>query len=248
MRIDVITGFPRLFEGPLTESIVKRAREAGHVEIVVHDLRDYTHDRHRSIDDSPYGGGAGMVLRAEPIFECVEALQAERPYDEILLTTPTGAMWSQEMANEMSMRTNLIMICGHYKGVDQRVVDALVTREVSIGDYVLTGGELAAMVMIDSMVRLVPGVIGDGESLLTDSFMTGLLDCPQYTRPPKYRGMEVPEVLQGGDHKRIAAWRELRAMEITEARRPDLYAAWMERGGPAHQPKKRRVRRNTTQK
>ncbi len=248
MRIDVITGFPRLFDGPLTESIVRRAREAGHVEIAIHDLRDYTHDKHRSIDDSPYGGGAGMVLRPDPIFACVEALRAERSYDDVILTTPTGAVWTQATANDLSMRTAVIMICGHYKGVDQRVIDELVTREISIGDFVLTGGELAAMVMIDSMVRLIPGVIGDGESLLTDSFMTGLLDCPQYTRPPEFRGMPVPDVLQGGDHKAIAAWRELRAMELTEARRPDLYEAWMQQGGPAHQPKKHRARTRDTQK
>jgi tRNA (guanine37-N1)-methyltransferase len=222
MRIDIVTGFPELFEGPLTGSIVKRAREAGHVEIVLHDLRDYAHDKHRSIDDSPYGGGAGMVLKPEPIFECVEALAAERRYDEIILTTPLGETYTQRIANELSLMSNVVIICGHYKGVDQRVRDALATREISLGDFVLTGGEPAAAAIVDSVVRLIPGVIGDGESLLTDSFMDGSLDCPWYTRPPEYRGMKVPEPLLSGDHKAIAEWREKEARRITEERRPDL--------------------------
>ena len=222
MRIDILTGFPALFQGPLTESIVRRAQVAGQVEIVVHDLRDHAHDRHRTIDDSPYGGGAGMILKPEPIFECVDMLIAERPYDEVILTTPKGTLWTQSEANRMSMRDAVIIICGHYKGVDERVRQALVTREISIGDVVLTGGELVAMVIVDTVVRLIPGVIGDGESLLSDSFMDGRLDCPYYTRPPEYRGLTVPEALQSGDHKAIAAWRDTEAMRVTRERRPDL--------------------------
>lgn len=222
MRIDILTGLPSLFDGPLTESIIKRARKAGQVEIEVHALRDYAHDKHRLIDDSPYGGGAGMILKPEPIFECVDALKAERQYDEVILTTPKGALWTQHEANRMSGLDAVIVICGHYKGVDERVRQALVTKEISIGDFVLTGGELAAMVIVDTVVRLIPGVIGDGESLLSDSFMDGRLDCPYYTRPPEYRGMKVPDALQSGNHKEIAAWREAEAMKVTRQRRPDL--------------------------
>jgi tRNA (guanine37-N1)-methyltransferase len=225
MRIDLLTGFPGIFAGPLSESIVKRAMRSGAVEIVLHDLRDFAHDAHRSIDDSPYGGGAGMVLKPEPIFECIDALKAERDYDDIILTTPKGETFTQSAANELSMRRNIVVICGHYKGVDQRVREGLVTRELSIGDYVLTGGELAAAVIIDAVVRLIPGVIGDAESLLTDSFMNGALDCPYYTRPPEYRGMPVPPELLSGDHARIAAWREEQSRAVTARRRPDLASA-----------------------
>jgi len=222
MRIDVISGLPNLFQGPLNESILKRAQQDGYVEIIVHDLRSYTHDRHHSIDDSPYGGGAGMILKPEPIFECIDHLKEERSYDEIILTTPQGETLNQPMATELSLTANIILLCGHYKGVDQRVRDALVTREISIGDYVLTGGELAAMVIIDAVVRLIPGVINDAESLLSDSFMDGRLDCPHYTRPPEYRGLLVPPVLLSGDHAEIAAWRKHTADELTATRRPDL--------------------------
>jgi len=222
MRIDVISGLPNLFQGPLNESILKRAQQDGYVEIIVHDLRSYTHDRHHSIDDSPYGGGAGMILKPEPIFECIDHLKEERSYDEIILTTPQGETLNQPMATELSLTANIILLCGHYKGVDQRVRDALVTREISIGDYVLTGGELAAMVIIDAVVRLIPGVINDAESLLSDSFMDGRLDCPHYTRPPEYRGLIVPPVLLSGDHAEIAAWRKHTADELTATRRPDL--------------------------
>jgi tRNA (guanine37-N1)-methyltransferase len=224
LRIDILTGFPALFAGPLTESILKRAQESGAVALHVHDLRDWTHDRHHTIDDSPYGGGAGMLLKPEPIFECVEALQAERRYDEIILTSPAGETFRQETANRLSLAQNLLLICGHYKGVDHRVREALVTMTLSIGDYVLTGGELAAMVVADALVRLVPGVIGDGESLLSDSFMDGVLDCPHYTRPPEYRGLTVPDVLLSGDHKAIAAWRADASRRATAERRPDLLA------------------------
>jgi tRNA (guanine37-N1)-methyltransferase len=167
-----------------------------------------------------------MVLKPEPIFECVDALRAQRQYDEVILTTPKGTPFTQEIANQLSMRTNVAIICGHYKGVDQRVREALVTREISIGDYVLTGGELAAAVIIDAVVRLIPGVIGDAESLLTDSFMEGLLDSPHYTRPPEYRGLAVPEELLSGDHARIAEWRRQQALAMTAARRPDLFARY----------------------
>ncbi|MCB2203805.1 tRNA (guanosine(37)-N1)-methyltransferase TrmD [bacterium] len=222
MRIDVITGHPSLFTGPLSESIVKRAQEGGYVQIELHDLRDFTHDKHRTIDDTPYGGGAGMILKPEPLFECIEMLQQQRSYDQVILTTPMGEVYDQNRCKRLSMHENLIIICGHYKGIDQRVIDQLVTMELSIGDYVLTGGELAAAVIIDSVVRLIPGVIGDGESLLSDSFMDGELDCPYYTRPPEYRGSRVPEDLLSGDHKRVEKWRRKEAARITRQRRPDL--------------------------
>jgi len=222
MRIDVITGHPSLFTGPLSESIVKRAQDGGYVRIELHDLRDYTHDKHRTIDDTPYGGGAGMILKPEPLFECIDGLQQQRSYDHVILTTPAGQVYDQKLCKRLSMFENLIVICGHYKGIDQRVIDELVTMELSIGDYVLTGGELAAAVVIDSVVRLIPGVIGDGESLLSDSFMDGELDCPYYTRPPEFRGRSVPEELLSGDHKRVATWRRKQSERITRERRPDL--------------------------
>lgn len=229
MRIDILTGFPSLFQGPLSESIVKRAQASGHAELVLHDLREFTTDKHRTIDDSPYGGGAGMILKPEPIFACADRLMAERTYDEVILTTPQGATYDQSLCKQLSMKQNLMIICGHYKGVDQRVHEALVTMELSIGDYVLTGGELAACVMVDSLVRLIPGVIGDGESLLSDSFMEGELDCPYYTRPPEFRGLRVPEDLLSGDHKRVEAWRENASKELTKKRRPDLLRQGEER-------------------
>lgn len=222
MRIDIVSGLPKLLESPMSESIIKRAREKGLVEIVVHDLRDYTHDKHKTIDDAPYGGGAGMILKPEPIFKCIERLKSQRAYDEIIFPTPDGELFSQRLANELSLKNNLILLCGHYKGVDERVRQALITREISIGDYVLTGGELPALVMLDAVVRLIPGVLSDGESLLTDSFQSGKLDCPHYTRPPEYRGMRVPEVLLSGNHAEIERWREEQALERTEQRRKDL--------------------------
>lgn len=222
MRIDIVTGLPRLLESPLAESILHRAQEKGKVRIVVHDLREYAHDKHRSIDDTPYGGGAGMVLKPEPIFECVESLQRERAYDEIILLTPDGAQFTQKMANELSLKQNLLLLCGHYKGVDERVRKGLVTREVSIGDYVLTGGELAAAVVVDAVVRLLPGVLNDCESALSDSFQDGLLGYPEYTKPASYRGMDVPAELLSGDHKVIERWREEQRQKRTEERRKDL--------------------------
>jgi len=225
MRIDIVTGFPALLQGPLTESIVKRAREGGYAHIEIHDLRHYARDKHRSIDDTPYGGGAGMILKPEPLFDCVEELRGQREYDEVILTSPTGELLQQDCCKRLSMTENLIIICGHYKGVDQRVIDALVTREISIGDYVLTGGELAAAVIVDATVRLLPGVLGDGESMLSDSFMDGLLDCPWYTRPPVFRDMRVPDELLSGDHKLVQSWRRNAALRTTRKHRPDLLPA-----------------------
>lgn len=222
MRIDVVTGFPRLLTDPLNESILRRAQEKGLVQIVVHDLRDYTTDRHRTIDDTPYGGGSGMVLKPEPVFACVEHLMRERPYDEIVYLSADGGRFTQSLANQMSMRSAILLLCGHYKGIDERVRQALVTREISIGDYVLTGGELPALVVIDSVVRLLPGVLNDGESLLDDSFQDDLLGAPSYTRPAEFRGMKVPEVLLSGNHEDILAWRREQQQKRTAERRNDL--------------------------
>ena len=222
MRIDVLTGFPRLVTAPLGESMLLRALEKGIVEVTVHDLREYAADRHRTIDDAPYGGGAGMILKPEPVFACIETLQSRRGYDEIIYMSADGEPLRQQLANELSLKSSLLILCGHYKGIDERIREAFVTREISIGDYVLTGGELPALVLIDTVVRLIPGVLGDGESLLGDSFQDGLLDTPQYTRPAEFRGMRVPDVLLSGNHAEIAEWRrqqkELRTME----RRNDL--------------------------
>jgi tRNA (guanine37-N1)-methyltransferase len=223
VRIDVVTGFPKLLAGPLHESIVKRAQGAGLVEIVVHDLRDYALDRHKTIDDTPYGGGAGMVLKPEPVFACVEQLKAERPYDDIIYLSADGERLTQQVANGISLRNNLLLLCGHYKGIDERIRQALVTREISIGDYVLTGGELPALVLIDCVVRLIPGVLHDGESLLDDSFQNDLLGSPYFTRPADFRGMKVPEVLLSGNHEEIAAWRMDQQRRRTENRRKDLF-------------------------
>ncbi|MEX2090141.1 MAG: tRNA (guanosine(37)-N1)-methyltransferase TrmD, partial [Bacteroidota bacterium] len=188
MRIDIVTGLPKLLESPFEESILKRGQEKGKIGIVVHDLRDYAHDKHKTIDDTPYGGGSGMVLKPEPIFECVEHLSRERTYDEVIFLSPEGKKFDQRLANDLSLKSNLLLICGHYKGVDERVRESLVTMEISIGDYVLTGGELAAAVLVDTIVRLVPGVLNDSESALSDSFQDGLLGWPEYTRPPEFRG------------------------------------------------------------
>ena len=229
MRIDIVTGFPDIFQGPLTESVISRACASGKAEIVIHWLRDYAHDKHRTIDDTPYGGGAGMILKAQPIFECCDRLLAERMYDDVILTTPQGERYTQETANRFSLAENLLIICGHYKGVDQRVCDALVTKEISIGDYVTTGGEVAAIVLVDTIVRLIPGSIGDGESLLNDSFMEDRLDCAYYTKPAEYRGLAVPEELLSGNHEKIETWRRNDALQKTSARRPDLLARQSER-------------------
>ncbi|WP_234567897.1 tRNA (guanosine(37)-N1)-methyltransferase TrmD [Rhodohalobacter sp. 614A] len=223
LRIDLISGVPDLLKSPLETSIVGRAIEKKRVEIHVHDLRDYTTDKHGKIDDYPYGGGAGMVMTAQPIFDCIEKLTSEREYDEIIFTAPDGETFEQKDANELSIKQNLIFLCGHYKGIDQRIRDELITKEYSIGDYVLSGGELPALVMTDAIVRLLPGVLGDAESALNDSFQEDLLEAPVYTRPAEFRGKKVPEVLLSGDHKKIEEWRFETAKKRTEEKRPDLY-------------------------
>jgi tRNA (guanine37-N1)-methyltransferase len=222
IRIDVITGHPRLVQGPLQESMLKRAQELAAVQIVVHDLRDHTSDRHRTIDDTPFGGGAGMVMKPEPVFACIESLQRERTYDEVIYMSADGERLTQTLANGLSLKSHLIVLCGHYKGIDERIRERLVTREISIGDYVLTGGELPALVLIDAVVRLIPGVLHDGESLLNDSFQDGMLDSPQYTRPAEFRGMQVPDVLLSGNHADIERWRQEQRAQRTRERRQDL--------------------------
>lgn len=226
MRIDIITSVPELLASPLNESILKRAQDKGLVEIVVHNLHDYAHDRRKTTDDYPFGGEAGMVMKCEPVFELVEKLQSERPYDEIIYTSPDGIRYDQHEANRLSTLENIIILCGHYKGLDHRIREHLVTREISIGDYVLTGGELAAAVIADSVVRLLPGAIGDEESALTDSFQDGLLAPPVYTRPAEFNGWAVPEVLLSGHDARIEEWKEEQALERTRRLRPDLLGKW----------------------
>ncbi len=222
MRIDILTVVPELLTSPLNESILKRAQAAERVEIHIHNLRDYTTDKHRTTDDYPFGGEAGMVMKCEPIFAAVEALQAERDYDEIIYTSPDGVSYNQGEANRLSTLENIIILCGHYKGVDYRVREHLITREISIGDYVLTGGELAAAIIVDSVVRLLPGAIGDEASALTDSFQDNLLAPPIYTRPAEFRGWRVPDILLSGNFAAMDRWREEQSLERTEALRPDL--------------------------
>lgn len=230
MRIDIVTALPDLVAGPLDQSIIQRAQKKGLVDIRVHDLRDYTEDRHRKVDDYPFGGGGGMVLTPGPLFACIEAIRAEwaddagddRSGEEVIYLSPDGEVLDQRLANELSMRKRLLLIAGHYKGIDQRVRDTLVTREISIGDYVLSGGELPALVLTDALVRLLPGVLGDAQSALSDSFQDGLLDAPVYTRPAEFRGQHVPDVLLSGDHDRIHEWREEQRLRRTKERRPDL--------------------------
>ncbi len=222
MHIDIITLFPEMFEGAFMHSIVKRARERGIVEVEVHNLRDYSTNRYKSVDDYPYGGGSGMVMMIEPIDLCISFLRSKRTYGEIIYLTPDGELLGQALANQLSLLDNLILLCGHYKGVDERVREALVTREISIGDYVLSGGELAAMVLCDSIIRLIPGVLGDETSALSDSFQDNLLAPPVYTRPANYKGMQVPEVLLSGNEKDIAQWQYEKALERTEKKRPRL--------------------------
>ena len=222
MRIDIITVVPELVASPLNESILKRAQEKGLVQIVIHNLRDYTFDRRRTVDDYPFGGEAGMVMKPEPIFRAIEQLQSERTYDEVIYTSPDGIQYNQHEANRLSTLENIIILCGHYKGVDQRVRDHLITREISIGDYVLTGGELAACIIADSVVRIIPGAIGDESSALTDSFQDNLLAPPVYTRPAEFRGWCVPDVLLSGNFAEIEKWQDEQAWERTRRLRPDL--------------------------
>ncbi len=222
MRIDIVTALPQLLASPFSDSILQRAQKRGLVEVHLHDLRNFGLGKHRQIDDYQFGGGAGMVMMAEPIFACIEELKAERSYDEIIYMTPDGQLLEQPLANFLSLKKNLCILCGHYKGVDQRVRDHLITREVSIGSYVLSGGELAAAVLCDAIIRLLPGVLNDESSALSDSFQDQLLSPPVYTRPKVFRNWEVPEVLTGGNFPAIEAWREEKALEITKQRRPDL--------------------------
>jgi tRNA (guanine37-N1)-methyltransferase len=222
MRIDVLTVLPKLFEGPFSDSILKRAQEKGLVEIHLHNLRDYSTDKHKNVDDYQYGGGAGMVMRIEPIASCIEALKKERTYDEIIYMTPDGELLEQGTSNRLSTFQNLMVLCGHYKGVDERVREIFITKEISIGSYVLSGGELAAAVMVDSIIRLIPGVLSDETSALTDSFQDHLLAPPVYTRPPEFQGHGVPEILLKGNFKEIEVWREEQALKRTQERRPDL--------------------------
>lgn len=222
MRIDIISAVPEIFDSFLTTSIIKNAQEKGLVKILVHNLHKYSSDKFGHIDDTPYGGGSGMVIQCEPVFKCIEELKSHRDYDEVIYLTADGVLYNQSMANELSLKKNLIFLCGHYKGIDQRIRDTLVTREISIGDFVLTGGELPAMLVIDSIVRLVPGVLGDPQSIFEDSFQDGLLEPPIYTKPADFRGLKVPEVLLSGDHKAIAEWRLEQALKKTKERRPDL--------------------------
>ncbi len=222
MRIDIITVLPELLESPLNHSIMKRAKERGFLEIHLHQLRDHAVNKYGQVDDTQYGGGAGMVLMCEPLSDCIEKLQAERTYDEIIYLTPDGKTFHQKMANTLSLKGNLMMICGHYKGIDQRIRDLYVTLEISIGDYVLSGGELAAAILVDSIGRLIPGVLNDETSALTDSHQDGLLAPPVYTRPAEFKGLKVPEVLLNGHFKMIEEWRQEEALKRTEERRPDL--------------------------
>ena len=229
IRIDLIAAIPDIFISPLDSSILKRAREKGLVEIYTHNLHDYAKDAYRHIDDAPFGGGAGMILQCEPIFSCIEQLTSQREYDEIIYTSPDGSLFDQGIANELSLKQNIIILAGHYKGIDQRVRDTLITREISIGDIVVSGGELPALLMTDAIVRLIPGVLGDAESALSDAFMNdGLLDCPHYTRPATFRDMEVPDVLTSGNHAVINAWRLEQSMKKTELLRPDLFKKYTE--------------------
>ena len=222
MRIDILTILPRLLESPFADSILKRAKDKGLAEVHIHDIRDYSTDKHKNVDDYAFGGGAGMVMSIQPIADCIDKLKSERDYDEVIYTTPDGKTLSQQMANELSTKGNLIILCGHYKGVDQRVRDHYITREISIGDYVLSGGELAAAVISDAVIRLLPGVLNDETSALTDSFQDGLLAPPVYTRPADYKGIKVPELLLSGNFKKIEEWRMEEAERRTRERRPDL--------------------------
>ena len=220
MKIDVLTLFPGMFAGPMDESIIRRAREAGHLDLAIHNLRDYAHDRHRTVDDRPFGGGPGMLLKPEPIFEAVESLAGGKT--QVILMSPSGRAFNQAVARELAEREHLLLISGHYEGFDERVREQLADDELSIGDYVLTNGSLPVMVIIDAVTRLLPGVLGDEESARQDSFSDGLLEHPQYTRPAEFRGMAVPEVLLSGNHAQIARWRADQARQRTQERRPDL--------------------------
>ena len=222
MRIDIITILPELLEGPFSASILKRAQEKGLVEIYLHNLRDYTNNKQKSVDDYAFGGGAGMVMTMQPIDDCISALKAQRNYDEVIYMTPDGEQLNQSICNSLSLKGNLLILCGHYKGIDERAREAFITKEISIGSYVLSGGELAAAVLADSIIRLLPGVLNDETSALSDSYQDNLLAPPVYTRPAEYKGMKVPEVLFSGNFGEIEKWREAQAYKRTQERRPDL--------------------------
>lgn len=222
MRIDIITVLPELLESPLSHSIIKRAQNKGLAEIHLHDLREFGLGKHRQVDDYAYGNDAGMVMMIEPVDQCISSLKKERDYEEVIYTSPDGEQFDQPMANQLSLKSNLIILCGHYKGVDHRIREHLVTKEISIGDFVMTGGELAAAVMTDSIVRLIPGVLSDESSALSDSFQDNMLSPPVYTRPAEYKGWHVPEVLTSGNFKKIDDWKEAKALERTKELRPEL--------------------------
>lgn len=222
MRIDIITVLPEMIEGFFNCSILKRAQTKGLAEIHIHNLRDYTTDKHKKVDDYPFGGCAGMVMKIEPIERCINALKSEREYDEVIFTTPDGEKFDQKMANSLSMTGNLIILCGHFKGIDYRIREHLITKEISIGDYVLTGGELAAAIMADAIIRIIPGVISDEQSALSDSFQDNLLAAPVYTRPAEYNGWKVPDILLSGHEAKIAEWELSQSLERTKRLRPDL--------------------------
>ena len=222
MRIDILTVLPDLLESPFGHSIIQRAKDKALVEIHLHDIRDYSTQKQKQVDDYAFGGGAGMVLMIEPIDRCITSLKSERDYDEVIYLAPDGEVLNQQIANRLSLCGNLIFLCGHYKGIDQRIRDHFITKELSIGDYVLTGGELAAAIVTDAIVRLIPGVISDSSSALSDSFQDGLLDAPVYTRPANYKGWEVPEILRSGNDKLVDEWRHEQSLSKTRLRRPDL--------------------------
>lgn len=222
MRIDILSVVPELLESPLNHSIIKRAREKKIVEIYINNIRNWSKDKYRKVDDYPFGGEAGMVLMIQPVFDCIRELMAQRNYDEIIYTSPDAPVFNQQMANELSLKENIMILCGHYKGIDQRIRDNLITREISIGDYVLTGGELPACIMTDAIVRLIPGAMSDESSALSDSFQDNLLAPPVYTRPAEFNGWGVPEVLLSGNHAKIREWQEQQAYERTRLLRPDL--------------------------
>jgi len=222
MRFDIVTVLPGLLDSPFAHSILQRAQKKGLAEIVVHNLRDYATNKQKSVDDYPYGGGSGMVMSIEPFAKCIEKLKSERTYDEIIFMTPDGETLNQSIANQLSIKQNIIVLCGHYKGIDQRIRDIYVTREISIGDYVLSGGELPAAILVDAVVRLIPGVLSDETSALSDSFQDGLLDAPVYTRPADWNGHKIPDILLSGHEAEINKWRHEQAVERTRLRRPDL--------------------------
>jgi len=223
MRIDILTIFPEMFEGPFNHSIIKRAVEKEKVEIQLHNIRDYSTDKHHRVDDYPYSGGAGMVMMAHPIAALIEELKAQRAYEEVIFMSPDGHVFNQSMANHMSSYENIMILCGHYKGVDERIREKYITLEISVGDYVLSGGEIGAMIIADSLIRLIPGVLGDETSALSDSFQDGLLSPPVYTRPAEFMGSKVPDILLSGNERKIAEWKHEQALNRTKLRRPDLF-------------------------